>query len=131
MMFRAAGTSLQRSVTRPCCFPVPWWTDKCRDAIYARKLAFRYFQVYPTYENITQFKCLCAKAWCAVHKAEHTSWKMYMSSLFQSTPSAVIWNKICQISGKYEHISVPSVCGWCHYYLTNKCHYCPFIGQQI
>jgi len=44
-----------------------------------RKRAFRYSQDHPTFENLTQFKHLCAKAHRSVRKAERTSWEMYVS----------------------------------------------------
>jgi hypothetical protein len=42
--------------TGPRRIPVPWWRDESRYAIRARKWALRYFNSYPTLENLISFK---------------------------------------------------------------------------
>jgi hypothetical protein len=93
---------LYRSCTRPCHVPVPLWIDKCCSAIHARKLALRYFQIHPTHENLTQFKCLCTRVQHAF------SSETYLSPLSWTTVMVAIWKKKkCQMFHKCRNILIP------------------------
>jgi hypothetical protein len=95
---QAAAMNIALSSLRPLRFPVPWWTDECRDAIRARKRALNQFQIHPIQENLVSFKRLCAAARRTTWSAKGRSWEAYVSSLSCSTPSDVVWQRLRRMS---------------------------------
>lgn len=89
--------------------PVPWSTDKCGDAIRARRRALRHFQAHPAQEKFIAFKRLLAVAHCTIREAKHASWRSFVSSRTLSIPSDIVWKRLVCMPGKSNRTSVRGI----------------------
>ena len=99
-LIEAAEQFVPRTSGAPRRAPVPWWSDKCRDAILARKRAMRAFQRNSNTANMIAFKKARAFARRTIKDAKRTSWQNYISELNRFTPISEVWSRIKRIAGR-------------------------------
>ena len=107
LLVSAAEGSIPRTSGFPRRTPVPWWTDECRDAIRARKRAFRVFDRHSTTENLIAFRKARALARRTVQEAKRASWREYVGRLNRFTPLSQVWSQIKRISGSFSSVPLP------------------------
>ena len=98
----AARKSIPRTSGNPLRTPVPWWTQECKEAIRARRRAFRAFDRHSTIENAIAFRKARAKAKRVVLEAKRLSWRKYVEKLNRCSPISQVWSQIKQISGRFS-----------------------------
>ena len=107
LLVSAAEGSIPRTSGFPRRTPVPWWTDECRDAIRARKRAFRAFDRHSTTDNLIAFRKARAFARRTVQEAKRASWREYVGRLNRFTPLSQVWSQIKRISGSFSSVPLP------------------------
>lgn len=80
--------------------PVPWWNDTCEDIVKRSKQALNKLRKHRSEENIINFKKLRALARKTIKEHKKESWKKYVSSLTNQTPTREVWEKIGRIKGR-------------------------------
>ena len=103
----AAGRFIPRTSGAPHRTPVPWWTNKCRDAIRARRRASRAFDRQATTENLIAFRRARAAARRTVLEAKRDSWREYVGRLNRCSPTSQVWSQMKQISGCFSARPLP------------------------
>ena len=100
LLLEAAHTSIPRTSGRPRRPPVPWWNDACRDAIRARRRAFKRFNKHSTEANLIAFKQARTVVRRTVLEAKRSSWMSYIKKLNRSSPTTQIYTQIKRIAGQ-------------------------------
>ena len=103
----SATETIPRTTGMPRRPPVPWWTDECKEAIRARRRAFRVFDRMSTAENLVAFRKARARARRTIKEAKRISWMKYVSQLNRFTPTSQVWSQIKRISGKFSSAPLP------------------------
>ncbi|XP_076392697.1 uncharacterized protein LOC143265297 [Megachile rotundata] len=86
----AIGTSLPPKKRNP----VPWWNDRCKEALRNSKRAFNRLKRHFSEENLIQFKKLRATVRKIIKESKINGWTNYFSTLTGNTNIKEIWNKI-------------------------------------
>ena len=87
----------------------PWFTKECREAIRARRAAFRKFKKNPTSENLDFFKNNRAKARRIMKESKRTTWRNYVSKININTKTKKVWNMMRKIEGKCSSTPIPHI----------------------
>ena len=103
----AARRSIPRTSGTPHRTPVPWWTEECREAIRARRRAFRAFDRHATTENLIAFRQARAAARRTILQAKRASWREYVGRLNRCSPTSQVWSQVKQISGRFSAHPLP------------------------
>lgn len=74
--------------------PVPWWNQKCSDAVIESKAALKYYFSEPTIENWIKYKKLDANKKRILKEERNTSWQDLCNSFNRLTPVSRIWEYI-------------------------------------
>ena len=106
-IIKAAEASIPKTSGTPRRIPVPWWTDDCRDALRARRRAFRKFDKHSTTDNLIAFRKARAVARRTIQEAKRASWREYVSKLNRFTPVTQVWSQIKRISGQLSSTPLP------------------------
>ena len=106
-LIEAAEGCIPRTSGMPRRAPVPWWSDSCRDAILARKRAYRAFRRNSTTSNMIAFKRARALARRTIKEAKQSSWRSYVSQLNRFTPISEVWSRIKRIAGSSSSVPLP------------------------
>ena len=69
----SANGCIPRTSGRPKHTPIPWWTDACKDALRARKRAFKQLDFRSTTENLIAYRKAKAFARRVVNEAKADS----------------------------------------------------------
>ena len=78
----------------------PWFDDECKAAKRERNKANRFKRRYPCLRTHIKAKVANAKTKRLFKKKKKESWKSYVSSINNRTPSKKVWNMIGKITGK-------------------------------
>lgn len=74
-------------------FPrLPWWNQKCSEAVLNSKLAYIKFKSEPSEENYIEFKRLRALKKLVLKTERRNSWINLCNSFNRCTPLTLIWN---------------------------------------
>lgn len=84
--------------------PMPWWNEKCSNAVKETKLALHMYRRYPTIENYILYKKLEASKRLNIKEQKISSWKNLCSSFNRNTPITKIWRFI-KIFNKKSSVS--------------------------
>src|SRR5436190_2167895 len=96
----AAETSIPKTSGKQKRAHVPWWTDKCSEALRERRKALRRFSKRPTTENLIEYRKLRAAARLVFRRSKRESWLNYTDQIRRTTPSSTIWRKLRSVCGK-------------------------------
>ena len=107
LLIEIAHESIPRTSGNPRRPPVPWWTEACRDAIRARRRAFRKFNQHSTEPNLIAFRQARAAARRTVLDAKRASWRKYVGELNRSPPTGQIFAQIKRIGGQSVAFRLP------------------------
>lgn len=102
-----AGRHIPMTSGSPRHVPVPWFNNECRDAIRARRRAFRAFNRNCSVDNMIAFKKARAVARRTKQEAKRKSWREYIGKLNCFTPVSQVWSQIKTISGRYSSSPPP------------------------
>lgn len=100
LLLNAAHGCIPRTSGHPRRPPVPWWSDQCRDAIRARRRAFRQFNRHSTESNLIAFRQARAATRRTILGAKRESWRQFVSGLNRSSPTSQIFTQIKRIAGQ-------------------------------
>lgn len=79
---------------------LPWFDSSCRNAIRARRKAYRKFRSDLSTTSFIQFKKARAQARRLIRERKAEYWRNYVSTVNSNTPVAEVWRKIRGIQGK-------------------------------
>ena len=98
---------IPRTSSVPRRTPVPWWTNECRDAIRARRRAYKAFDRRSTTTNMIAFRKARAHARRTIQEAKRASWRSYVGQLNRFSPLSTVWSRIKRISGQCSAPTLP------------------------
>jgi ribonuclease HI len=72
----------------------PWWTQKCAEAVAARKAAKKTLLSQPSPAALIAFKHSEAKVKWKVKQAKRDSWKRFCNTVSSDTPLKLLWKRV-------------------------------------
>jgi len=108
-LINAADSSIARSKGNPIGLRMPWWTQRCSDALRERKRTLRRYQRTKSIPDKIQYKKAKAKARYILKQTRKNSWKNYVSSLNRKTPMHKIWERVKKMKGKHKNYKTPYI----------------------
>ena len=81
---------------------VPWWNDNCSSAMKEAKHAFNKFKKHSTPENKMEHNRTRAIYRRTLKETKKNYWLNFVNSLNANTPSAIVWQNIQRIQGKFK-----------------------------
>ena len=102
-----ASASMKESSGRRGKPSVPWWNDKCEEAIRARKQALRALRRNHNIVNKIAYNRTRAKCRNIMNQARKDCWEKYVSTINTRTSSTQVWKKINKIRKK--HVQSPPI----------------------
>ncbi|XP_018405952.1 PREDICTED: RNA-directed DNA polymerase from mobile element jockey-like [Cyphomyrmex costatus] len=72
----------------------PWWSNKCQEAIEARRAAAREWRSNPTILNFLTFKRERSKCSKTLYKEKRKSWREFVGTFNAKTPSSKLWSLV-------------------------------------
>ena len=103
----AANLSIPKKKTKLNKPPVPWWNEDCNREKKNTRTAFRRMRNNPTTAHIITYKRRNSIKQRTYKNARRISWKQYVSTLTNKTPTRKVWEKIKKIEGKYNPKPLP------------------------
>lgn len=107
LILDAAHASIPRTSGKPRRPPVPWWTDECRDAIRARRRAYKRFKRNSTQANLIEFRRTRAVCRRTIRAAKRKAWRDYVGRLNRMTPLSQVFSQIRRIDGRSVSTPLP------------------------
>jgi len=86
-----------------------WWTQKCAEAVAARKAAKQSLLSRPSPAALIAFKRSEAKVKWEVKQAKRDSWKRFCNTVTSDTPLKVLWKRVKGLQTSYCHKSQPFI----------------------
>ncbi|KAL7390520.1 hypothetical protein ABVT39_022758 [Epinephelus coioides] len=86
---------------------VPWWNEKCDEAVRKRNKAYRKLRKYPMSDNVIEYKRLRALARKVVKEEKRSSWRKYCDTIGPETPVGQLWSAVYKMSGAYRKRAIP------------------------
>lgn len=80
---------------------LPWWNDKCTEAVLKSKEAYLNFKYHPCEENYLEFKRLQALKKLTLKIERNSSWVALCNSFNRCTPLSVIWKFVRKFNKSY------------------------------
>lgn len=108
-IIEAANIAIPKSSEKIAKRTVPWWNDDVHNAIQYKRRLLKIFKRLPTSDNLINYNKAKATARRIVLDAKTNSWRSFVSTINDETPSKIVFNKIAKISGIYRNHSIPSL----------------------
>uniref|UniRef100_A0A8C2KZI6 Uncharacterized protein n=1 Tax=Cyprinus carpio TaxID=7962 RepID=A0A8C2KZI6_CYPCA len=86
---------------------VPWWNEKCTQAVLARNKAYRRVRKFPMEECAIEYKRLRAKARRVIKDAKRESWRKFCGTLGPQTNIRRFWDLVHRMTGEYRTNKIP------------------------
>ncbi|XP_041926491.1 uncharacterized protein LOC121690144 [Alosa sapidissima] len=103
----AASQSIPISQSFKKQINVPWWNDKCSEAIKDRNRAFKLLGRTLTMDNLISYQRKKAIARKVIKEAKRESWRQFCSSIGKETSLNQVWMMIRKMVGKYKPPHIP------------------------
>jgi len=107
LIIEAADVAIPKTSGRVFPKKVPWWSNKCAEAIIQRKRALRKYQSSLLIVDKIAYCRARAIAKKVQREAKQESWRKYIGSLNVDTPMSKIWRRIRKIRGYYQNNKAP------------------------
>lgn len=101
LMHWSAEHSVPRTSGVHNCWPVPWWSEECRQVVVERRRVFGRFRCYKTDFCRNEYKRARARARRALKEARQTLFISYISTCNAQTPMSQVWKRVHTIAKKY------------------------------
>lgn len=88
---------------------VPYWTEKCKEAVHKRKIAQNKFKFYSTNENFQNYKSAKADVQKTIRREKITFWERYTSTLTKESKITSIWKMAKKMSGNNSQFTIPTL----------------------
>ena len=108
LIINAATASIPRYNPNPK-YPVPWWSEECKQAHKTRKTARRKYQRTKSPIDKIALNRASAIARYTKRQARKQSWQNYISSINSETPIQKIWKRVNKISQKFKPSTTPCI----------------------
>ena len=109
-LIRAANVAIPKT---PCKLlfknPVPWWNDKCAEAVKLKKGAFNKMKRTWDPNHITLFKRTRAECRKIILNAKRESWRKFCESLNEKENFGKVWRMTNSFFGRNKLNSIPSL----------------------
>lgn len=86
---------------------VPWWNAEIAQLIHERKIKLRKFKTTFAVDDFKNFVSAKYKARKLIRELQKLSWENFTSSINETTPPTIVYDKIRQMSGKYKNSEIP------------------------
>ena len=103
----AAESSIPKSKGGMRKNPIPWWDDKCKQAIKDRNKAFRLVKRSHHFQHLVQYKQAQAVVRKTIRQAKRTYWRKFCSSIGNNTQVGEVWGMIKKMGGDRRDWSYP------------------------
>ncbi|MCL4122680.1 UNVERIFIED_CONTAM: hypothetical protein GTU68_008920, partial [Idotea baltica] len=107
LLLSASKSAIPLSSPSPLHKIVPWWSDKCREAVALKKKATRRYQRKKSMANrveLQRCKALCRKT---LKEEQRASFRRYVSAINKRTPVAKVWERVGRITRKFSYPRQP------------------------
>lgn len=98
----AASQSIPVSQNQKKQTNVPWWNDKCSEAIKDRNRAFKNLCRTLTMDNLVNYQRKKALARKVIKEAKKDSWRQFCSTIGRETTLNKVWMMIKKMIGKFK-----------------------------
>lgn len=88
---------------------VPYWTDKCKEAVKHRKTALKNSRTTNKLKDFIAYKECRAKATKTIKAEQKAHWESYCDSLTDHTKLSSVWKMAKKMAGKKATTSVPNL----------------------
>lgn len=105
LILDAANRTIPKSKGLLKRLSIPWWNEKCKEAIRKRKSALRKFSRCMSEQNYINYKKLKAEARRIIRQSKRESWQSFISSISSKDNIKQVWQKINLL--KHKSISNP------------------------
>lgn len=78
---------------------VPWWTDKCKQAIKERNKAFKTLKRTHNFQNLIEYKKAQGMVRKTIKTAKKDYWRKFCESIGRTTPVEKVWGMIKKMKG--------------------------------
>ncbi|XP_013856479.1 uncharacterized protein LOC106512397 [Austrofundulus limnaeus] len=99
VIMKAAKLAIPISKGKRTKKEVPWWTQKCSEAIRKRNQTFRILRRTHNYQNLIEYKKAQAEVRKVIKKAKKTKWRDFCDTIGRTTPLAKVWGMIKKMRG--------------------------------
>ena len=109
-LLRAASKTIPK-ISSNCRFknPVPWWNDRCKNAVELKKEAFKKMKRSWDPQSIIIFKKLRAECRKTILNAKRESWRTFCDSLNRKENLTKVWKVASSFFGRNKLTSIPAL----------------------
>lgn len=103
----AAEGAIPKSKPKTLTRIVPWWNEKCRQAVKDRNRAFRLLKRTHNFQSLIEYKQQQAVVRRTVRRAKRDYWREFCSSIGRTTPVERVWGTIKKMKGNGKAYDYP------------------------
>ena len=103
------GAIPKTSAVRQGKSPVPWWTDKCSEAIRDKKRALNRLKRSSLPGDYINYKKVRAIARKTIKEAKKMGWQEFCTNIDSKTSTRDVWNKLKCISKTKSYKGIPTL----------------------
>uniref|UniRef100_A0A3P9LEU6 Reverse transcriptase domain-containing protein n=1 Tax=Oryzias latipes TaxID=8090 RepID=A0A3P9LEU6_ORYLA len=107
LIISAAQKTIPRSKATMTRKNVPWWTEDCKIAVKNRNKGLKLLKRTHTYENLLNYKRLCAQARRTIKKEKREYWRAFCDKIGRTTPVNTVWGMIRKMKGIRRELQYP------------------------
>ena len=107
IMLGKALESIPRTSGNPGRPVVPWWNRECEVSRKVTRACYHRYRRYPCEVNKVSYNRARAKQKKIFKQAKRDSFTAYINGINCNTPTAVVWNKIRKLQGKFVPEPLP------------------------
>lgn len=107
IILNAASQSIPISKNQNKKTNVPWWNEKCTEAIKDRNKAFKKLRKTLTMDNLVDYQKKKAMARKVIKEAKKETWRQFCSTIGRETTLDKMWMMIKKMTGKYKWSQIP------------------------
>ena len=78
---------------------VPWWDEKCKQAVKSRNKAFELVKRYDNFQHLIQYKQVQAMVRKTITQAQRSYWRKLCGSTGSTTKIGEVWGMLKKIGG--------------------------------
>lgn len=116
----AATRSIPKSTGRKKNKLVPWWDEKCKQAVKSRNKAFKLVKRYHNFQHLIQYKQAQAIVRKPIRQAKRLYWRKFCGSIGSTTKIGEVWGMLKKMGGDRKDWNYPVLSNGNEMAVTNK-----------
>ena len=106
---KAAELSIPKTKNKQKNLKVPYWSDKCEDAIKKRKKSLANSRKTKTIDSLIDYKKHKAEAQKTIRTEQKTYWQNYCNTLTENSKLGSVWKMAKTMSGNRSYTIMPNL----------------------